>query len=79
VLELGGSDPFIVCDDADTEKASTGAVKGRFLNCGQSCIASKRFIIVKEVANEFVEEFAQKAEKLRVGTRSQMTQIWVHW
>ena len=67
VLELGGSDPFIVCDDADIDKTSTGAVKGRFLNCGQSCIASKRFIIVKEVANEFVEEFAKKAEKLRVG------------
>jgi succinate-semialdehyde dehydrogenase/glutarate-semialdehyde dehydrogenase/succinyl-CoA reductase len=67
VLELGGSDPFIVCDDADTDKASTGAVRGRFINCGQSCIASKRFIIVKKIANEFVEKFTQKAEKLRVG------------
>src|ERR687884_318304 len=67
VLELGGSDPFIVCEDADIEKASTGAVKGRFINCGQSCIASKRFIVVKKVANEFVEKFTQKAEKLRVG------------
>jgi acyl-CoA reductase-like NAD-dependent aldehyde dehydrogenase len=67
VLELGGSDPFIVCDDADIDKASTGAVKGRFINCGQSCIASKRFIVVKKVANEFIEKFTQKAEKLRVG------------
>ena len=67
VLELGGSDPFIVCKDADIEKASTGAVKGRFINCGQSCIASKRFIVVKEVANEFTEKFVQKTEKLKVG------------
>jgi acyl-CoA reductase-like NAD-dependent aldehyde dehydrogenase len=67
VLELGGSDPFIVCEDADIEKASNGAVKGRFINCGQSCIASKRFIVVKNVANEFIEKFVQKAEKLKVG------------
>jgi acyl-CoA reductase-like NAD-dependent aldehyde dehydrogenase len=67
VLELGGSDPFIVCDDADIEKASTGAVKGRFINCGQSCIASKRFIVTKKIANEFIEKFVQKTEKLKVG------------
>src|ERR687892_724366 len=67
VLELGGSDPFIVCKDADIEKASTGAVKGRFINCGQSCIASKRFIVTKKVANEFIEKFVQKTEKLKVG------------
>ena len=67
VLELGGSDPFIVCEDADIEKASTGAVKGRFINCGQSCIASKRFIVVKEIADEFTEQFVQKTEKLKVG------------
>ena len=67
VLELGGSDPFIVCADADIEKASTGAIKGRFINCGQSCIASKRFIVVKEVADEFTEKFVQKTEHLRVG------------
>jgi succinate-semialdehyde dehydrogenase/glutarate-semialdehyde dehydrogenase/succinyl-CoA reductase len=67
VLELGGSDPFIVCEDADIEKASDGAVKGRFINCGQSCIASKRFIVVKNIANEFTEKFVQKAEKLKVG------------
>lgn len=67
VLELGGSDPFIVCEGADIEKASTGAVKGRFINCGQSCIASKRFIVVREVADEFTEKFVQKTEKLKVG------------
>ena len=67
VLELGGSDPFIVCEDADIEKASSGAVKGRFINCGQSCIASKLFIVVKKIANEFIEKFVEKTEKLKVG------------
>ena len=67
VLELGGSDPFIVCADADLEKASTGAVKGRFINCGQSCIATKRFFVVEKVADEFTEMFTQKTEKLKVG------------
>ena len=67
VLELGGSDPFVVCEDADVEKASNGAVKGRFINCGQSCIASKRFIVSKKIANEFIEMFTQKTEKLKAG------------
>jgi acyl-CoA reductase-like NAD-dependent aldehyde dehydrogenase len=67
VLELGGSDPFIVCEDADIEKASSGATKGRFINCGQSCIASKRFIVVKNVEDEFIEKFVQQTEKLKVG------------
>ncbi|MBI5145969.1 MAG: NAD-dependent succinate-semialdehyde dehydrogenase [Thaumarchaeota archaeon] len=67
VLELGGSDPFIVCSDADVEKASSGAVKGRFINCGQSCIASKRFFVTKNLAKEFIEKFVQKTEGLRVG------------
>jgi len=67
VLELGGSDPFIVLDDADIDKAAMGAVKGRFLNCGQSCIASKRFIIVRKVANEFLEKFVKNTEDLKVG------------
>jgi acyl-CoA reductase-like NAD-dependent aldehyde dehydrogenase len=67
VLELGGSDPFIVCEDADIEKASAGAIKGRFINCGQSCIASKRFIVAKDIAEEFIEKFVQRAEGLRLG------------
>ena len=67
VLELGGSDPFIICDDADVEKAANGAVKGRFINCGQSCIASKRFLVTKNIAKEFIEKFVQNTEKLRVG------------
>lgn len=67
VLELGGSDPFIVCSDADIEKAANGAVKGRFINNGQSCIASKRFIVVKNIAEQFIERFVMNTEKLRVG------------
>ena len=67
VLELGGSDPFIVCESADLDKASSGAVKGRFINCGQSCIASKRFFVVKDVAASFIEQFVQKTQRLVVG------------
>lgn len=67
VLELGGSDPFIVCKDADIEKAANGAVKGRFINCGQSCIASKRIIIVDDIKDEFLEKFVSNTEKLKVG------------
>ena len=67
VLELGGSDPFIVLDDAIVEKAAEGAVKGRFINCGQSCVASKRFFVGKNVAKDFVELFIKKASQLKVG------------
>lgn len=67
VLELGGSDPFIVLEDATIDKAAEGAVKGRFINCGQSCIASKRFFVVKNVADDFIEKFVSKASELRVG------------
>lgn len=67
VLELGGSDPFIVLDDANVEKASAGAVKGRFINCGQSCIASKRFFVIKKVAEQFIEGFIKNTSKLKVG------------
>lgn len=67
VLELGGSDPFIVCKDADIEKAAAGAVKGRFINCGQSCIASKRFIVAEKVKEKFLEQFIANTKKIRVG------------
>ena len=67
VLELGGSDPFIVLEDADVEAASSGAVAGRFINNGQSCICSKRFFVTKKVADEFLEQFITKTKSLRVG------------
>ena len=67
VLELGGSDPFIVLDDAIIDKAAEGAVKGRFINCGQSCVASKRFFVGKNIAKDFIELFIKKASELKVG------------
>jgi succinate-semialdehyde dehydrogenase/glutarate-semialdehyde dehydrogenase len=67
VLELGGSDPFIVLADADVETAAAVAVKARFQNTGQSCIAAKRFIIEQPVADRFVEAFCEHVRKLVVG------------
>jgi succinate-semialdehyde dehydrogenase/glutarate-semialdehyde dehydrogenase len=67
VLELGGSDPFIVLHDADLELAINMAVASRFLNCGQSCIAAKRFILVPEIADEFLRRFKIKVDELKLG------------
>jgi len=67
VLELGGSDPFIVLEDADLALAVKTAVTSRFLNCGQSCIAAKRFIVVDAVADEFVKRFRAGVEALSPG------------
>lgn len=67
VLELGGSDPFIILDDADLDLAVENAVNSRFLNTGQSCIAAKRFIPVEPVAEEFVRRFRVAVEALSMG------------
>src|SRR6266513_6365739 len=67
VLELGGSDPFIVMPSANLEAATTTAVKARILNNGQSCIAAKRFIVAEGIADTFEEMFAEKMAALKVG------------
>ena len=67
VLELGGSDPFIVLADADVQAAAKAAVKARFQNTGQSCISSKRFIVEDAVADEFSNAMCELTAKLVVG------------
>ncbi len=67
VLELGGSDAFIILEDADLEKAAETAKNSRLLNAGQSCIAAKRFIVVEAVYDEFVRLFSEKMEAAKVG------------
>jgi len=66
-LELGGSDPMIVCDDADLDRAVSAASVGRFFNCGQACLAVKRLYLFDKIADTFVERLVEKVKKLRVG------------
>jgi acyl-CoA reductase-like NAD-dependent aldehyde dehydrogenase len=66
-LELGGSDPMIVCDDANLDKAASAASVGRFFNCGQACLAVKRLYVFESVADRFIEKLAGKVQKLKVG------------
>ena len=67
VLELGGSDPFIVMPSANLEEAAATAVKARVINNGQSCIAAKRFIVHEQIADTFEKEFVRRMQSLQLG------------
>jgi succinate-semialdehyde dehydrogenase/glutarate-semialdehyde dehydrogenase len=67
VLELGGSDPYIVLEDADIEKAGRTAANARMINAGQSCIAAKRFIVIEAVATEFTKHFMARLREMKIG------------
>lgn len=66
-LELGGSDPMIICDDANIDRAVSAASVGRFFNCGQACLAIKRVFVFDAVADEFIEKLQGKVQRLKVG------------
>jgi succinate-semialdehyde dehydrogenase/glutarate-semialdehyde dehydrogenase len=70
VMELGGSDAFVVLEDADLDKTVASAVASRFGNVGQTCIAAKRFIVVDSIADAFVQRFVNAASKLKLGDPS---------
>lgn len=67
VLELGGSDAFIVLDDADIAEAAKVGTQARLQNCGQSCVAAKRFILVESIAEKFLSAFKKEFENIKVG------------
>ncbi|HLF34785.1 MAG TPA: NAD-dependent succinate-semialdehyde dehydrogenase [Cyclobacteriaceae bacterium] len=67
VLELGGSDPFVILSDADLEQASKTAVRSRMINCGQSCISAKRFIVESSISERFLENFINALSTLKPG------------
>ncbi|MGZ3771487.1 MAG: aldehyde dehydrogenase family protein [Bdellovibrio sp.] len=67
VLELGGSDAYLILEDADIEKAAKACAKARLVNCGQSCVAGKRFIVVEKVAKDFINQFCVEMKKATLG------------
>ena len=66
-LELGGSDPMIVCDDADIDRAVSAASVGRFFNCGQACLAVKRLYLFDRIADTFMDKLVEKVKRIGVG------------
>ena len=70
-LELGGSDPLIICDDADLKRAEGATWIGRYFNCGQACLAVKRLYVFDKVYDEFVNRLTARVQKLKVGPGDQ--------
>jgi len=76
VLELGGSDPYLILEDADMNLAADTCVKSRLINVGQSCIAAKRFIVVKSLREEFTRRYVEKFKAIRYGNpRDEQSEI----
>ncbi len=69
VMELGGSDPFIILEDADIILAAKAAAQSRMQNAGQSCIAAKRFIVIEKIKDEFITAFKNEVEKIKQGNQ----------
>jgi succinate-semialdehyde dehydrogenase/glutarate-semialdehyde dehydrogenase len=67
VLELGGSNAFVVLNDANIDAAVDEAIKARMMNGGQSCIAAKRFILLEQIADEFIEKYTKRVQELKIG------------
>lgn len=79
VLELGGSDPFIVLNDADLDLAVNAAVAGRYQNTGQVCAAAKRFIVEAGVADAFTQRFVDAVKALKMGAPMRKITILARW
>jgi succinate-semialdehyde dehydrogenase/glutarate-semialdehyde dehydrogenase len=73
VLELGGSDPYVILEDADLDQAVNACITGRMLNTGQSCIAAKRFIVVEPCRPEFTDKLAKKIKNMNMGDPLDLT------
>jgi succinate-semialdehyde dehydrogenase/glutarate-semialdehyde dehydrogenase len=67
ILELGGSDPFVVLEDADLDLTVERAMLGKMTNMGQSCVAAKRFILLESVSGKFIERFRERLGALKMG------------